>query len=178
MKNHTQSALLLLVFVGLLTLSYFQFSGNRIAYVDSSQLINNYQGMLDARKVYQNNSLNWKANIDTLAGEVKKSIASYEKESGQMTAKERKLSQELIRTKQRQLVNYQKAIEEKAKLEDSKMTNQVLEQINAYLKKYGEEKSYKLILVATEFGNIAYAQEGIDITTEILEGINKEYGGQ
>lgn len=178
MKNHTQTILLVLLTAGLMVLAYFQFSQNDIAYVDSSKLINSYQGMVDARKAYQHNSSTWKANIDTLAADLKKAISRYEKESGQMSEKEKSLSQELIRTKQKQLMDYQKAIEEKAKLEDSKKTGQVLEQVNAYLKKFGAENKYKIILVATEIGNIAYAQEGVDVTEEVLTGLNKEYVGQ
>ncbi len=65
-----------------------------------------------------------------------------------------------------------------AQQEDAKMTGDVITQINAYLKKYGEAKGYKIILAATDYGNLAYADEGLNITKEVLEGLNKEYGGQ
>ncbi|MEM8567076.1 MAG: OmpH family outer membrane protein, partial [Bacteroidota bacterium] len=58
------------------------------------------------------------------------------------------------------------------------MTSQVLEQINAYLKTYGEQNNYRIILAATEYGNVAYAADGLDITEEVLEGLNNEYAGQ
>lgn len=150
----------------------------KIAYVDSSKLINGYQGMIDARKVYQQKASGWKANIDTLTNEVRQQIFTYEKESSRMTAKERSLSQELIRTKQKQLGEYQQAMNTQAQQEDSKMTGDVLVQVNAYLKKYGEAKGYKVILAATEYGNLAYADESLDLTEEVLEGLNKEYIGQ
>jgi outer membrane protein len=164
----------LLVFV-----SYtFFFKSGKIVYVDSNKLINGYQGMLDARKIYQQKATAWKANVDTLASEVQQQIFKYEKESPKMTAKERSLSQELLRTKQSQLTQYQQAMNAQAQQEDSKMTSDVLTQVNAYLKKYGEQKGYTIILAATEYGNLAYADNALDITEEVLAGLNKEYAGQ
>src|SRR5688572_21510852 len=91
----------LLNFAGLIALGIFTYQRSSVVYVDSNKLINNYKGMQDARKVYQQKATSWKANVDTLAQEVQQQIMSYEKESGKMTAKERQLSQELIRTKQK-----------------------------------------------------------------------------
>lgn len=157
---------------------YFFNHKQDIVYVDSVQLVNNYKGMQDARKAYQHKASTWKANIDTLANEVHRQIMNHEKETSKMTARERQLSQELIKTKQNQLVEYQRAMNTQAQQEDSKMTGEVVNQINAYLKKYGKAHGYKIVMAATEYGNIAYAEEGLDITKEVLEGLNKEYTGQ
>ncbi|MBT1686914.1 OmpH family outer membrane protein [Dawidia soli] len=165
--------LLFVIFLGVLF-----FQGQNVVYVDSVKLMNGYKGMQDARAAYQQKAGAWKANIDTLASEVQKQIFTYEKESPRMSAKERQLSQELIRTKQKQFTDYQQAMNTQAQQEDSKMTGEVVTQVNAYLKKYGEANGYKIILAATEYGNIAYADEGLDITEKVLEGLNNEYVGK
>lgn len=167
-------ALLLVISTG----TYFYIHQQNIVYVDSSQLVNGYKGMQVARKAYQQKASTWKANVDTLASEVQKQIMQYEKEVSKMTAKEKQLSQELIKTKQNQLVEYQRAMQTQAQQEDGKMTGDVVSQINAYLKKYGKDHHYKIIMAATQYGNIAYADDGLDITKEVLEGLNKEYDGK
>jgi outer membrane protein len=166
--------LLLLAFIAY----FFFFNNQKLVYVDSAQLVNNYKGMQDARKVYQQKATTWKANIDTLTQEVQRQIMSYEKESIKMTARERQLSQELIKTKQNQLMEYQRAMNTQAQQEDEKMTSDVMTQVNAYLKKYGKAHGYKIIMAATSYGNLAYADENLDITKEVLEGLNREYSGQ
>lgn len=163
-----------LIFLG----TYILASNSQVVYVDSNKLINGYQGMIDARKVYQQKAGGWKANIDTLTNEVKRQIMDYEKESARLTAKERQLSQELIQTKQKQLYDYQQAMNTQARQEDDKMTGEVITQINAFIKKYGEDNGYTVILAATEYGNVAYADESLDITDRVLEGLNKQYKGQ
>jgi outer membrane protein len=165
--------------VVLLVVLYLQLrTPDQIVYVDSTKLLNEYKGMLDARKAYQEKATVWKANIDTLSNEVEDAIKKYEKESSKLSVKERKLSEELIRMKQKQLMEYQQAMNNQAQQEDQKMTGDVLTQVNAYLKKYGEEKGYKIVMAATQYGNIAYADEKLDITKEVLEGLNKQYSGQ
>ena len=166
MKTETMVSRLNLV-VGLLSLFgviflavYVLSIPQKLVYVDSAKLVNEYKGMQDARAAYQKKAVTWKANIDTLTSEVQEQIMNYEKESDKLTAKERKLSEELIRTKQKQLMDYQQAMNAQAKQEDVKMTGEVVQQINAYLKKYGEENGYKIVMAATEYGNIAYADEG------------------
>lgn len=172
-----QFTLTLIAIVAIAVIFYLHFASEKIAYVDSTKLVNSYQGMVDARAMYQQKSAVWKANIDTLASEVQKAIKDYEKEKGKMTAKEKEVTQELIRTKQKQLNDYQKALSEKAALEDNQLTSKVLNEVNAFIKSYGDQYGYKIILVATQYGNIAYAEEGLDITDVILEGLNKEYKG-
>jgi outer membrane protein len=160
-------------------LFFFNFTGrSKVVYVDSARLLSEYKGMQHARAAYQKKAGAWKANIDTLAGDVQRQIFKYEKESPRMTARERELSQELIRTKQKQFAEYQQATSSQAQQEDAKMTREVVTQVNAYLKKYGESHGYTVILAATEYGNLAYADEGLDITKEVLEGLNKQYEGQ
>ncbi len=163
---------------GLLALTYITHQRTSIVYVDSNRLINNYLGMQEARKAYQQKATAWQANIDTLAHEVQQQIMQYEKEKAKMSVKERELSRELIKTKQKQLADYQQALSTQAQQEDARMTGEVVGEINAYLKKYGERKGYTIVMAATEYGNIAYADEHLDITEEVLEGLNKEYSGQ
>lgn len=165
--------------LGLFLIGFFLFINPvQVVFVDSNKLINGYLGMIEARKIYEEKSEKWKANVDTLTSEIQKQILTYEKESGSMSSKERQLSQELIKTRQQQLYDYQKAIGSQAREEDNKMTSEVIAQINAYIKDYGEQKGYTIILAATEYGNIAYANNSLDITEEVLAGLNKQYQGK
>jgi outer membrane protein len=150
----------------------------KIVYVDSAKLLNGYKGMQAARNDFQKKAVSWKANVDTLTKDLQASIMKYERDLSKMTAKEKSLTQELLRTKQKQLADYQQATNTKAQQEDGQMTAQVVAQINAFIKKYGQKKGYRIILAATDYGNIAYAEEGLDITEDILSELNAEYEGK
>jgi outer membrane protein len=169
----------ILALVGVIVIGAVVFTTSiKMVYVDSTKLISEYKGMQDARKNYQQKASVWKANVDTLALEVQQQIMSYEKDHSRLSAKEQKLTEELLRTKQKQLMDFQQAMNAQAQQEDQKMTGEVVRQINSYIKKYGQSHGYNIVMAATQYGNIAYADEGLDITEEVLDGLNKEYSGK
>lgn len=178
MSNKILTSLLLINLIGTLALVYLHFNDTeKVVYIDSTKVINAYHGMAEARKEYQAKVAIWKGNIDTLATEIQQDITKYEKESLKMTVKEKDLTKQLIKNKQQRLAEYQRAINEKAGQEDATATKKVVDEINAYIKGYGQANNYTIVLAATEYGNIAYAKEYLDITDSVIEGLNKKYNG-
>lgn len=179
MTNKLLFPLNFLLLIGIGVLYYLHFlNPTDFVYVDASKLMANYKGMAEAQTIYKNKIVIWEANLDTLRNELHMEVEKYNQELGSFSAKEKELTEELIRTKKKQLADYQAAISEKAKQEDTQMTNHVLGKVNDYIKVYGEQKGYKIIFAATHYGNIAYAEKGIDITDDVLNGLNKEYVGR
>ncbi len=147
----------------------------RIAYVKSNILLNKFEGFVHATKAYEEKSKVWQANIDTLKNEFQAYLARFEAEKSSMTAKERELNEELIKNKQKQLVQYQQGIQQKAQEEDQAMTQKVLNEVNSFLSDYGKRHNYTIIFGATEVGNIVYADEAKDITEDVLKELNQKY---
>ncbi len=177
-RNYTFILLLTngLLVVGLIFSLFFHGpSSSKIAYVQTNKLINEYQGMVTARKSYEQKAMKWQANVDTLASEWKRELDKYRIEKGSMTAKERELTEELITQRQRQLKEYQEAVQKQAEQEDLAMTQKVLDEINMFLTDYGKSKGYEVILSATDMGNIAYAHDGLDLTDEVLNALNENH---
>jgi outer membrane protein len=180
-KLFTSQSIFNILTAGLLLflLGQFFFRNNyKIAYVDSARIFNEYKGYEKAKTAYQTKAVAWQSNIDTLAQEIQHAIKKHEKDLATMSAKEQAMSRELIGAKQKQLTDYQRAIQENARQEDAKLTERVVSEINGFLLKYGKEHQYKLVLIANPSGTIAYAQEGLDITEEVLEALNQEYSGK
>jgi len=150
----------------------------KLAYIDSAKLLNEYEGMKVARQQFQQETQSWKGKVDTLTLEIQQKIKSYEKEVASLSAKEKSLQQELIALKQKQLVDYQKAIQQKYQEKDQAMTVKVLTQVNTFLKVYGEKQGYDMIWATTQAGNIVYAKDVLDITQEVTKALNAQYKGQ
>lgn len=154
---------------------YNQSNTQRLAYIDIAVLMNEYQGMIDARAEYQKKAQTWQMNADTLAKEFETLVSSFEINKNKLSPKEAESQLNLIKAKRDQLRKYQETIQSKSAEEDRKMTDEVRLQINTYLKKYGNSSQYDIILGATELGNILYSKKGKDITQEVIEGLNNSY---
>lgn len=169
----------IIIFCSVLFLLFNHFFKNeKIAYVDSARILNEYKGSTEVKKTFQAKANLWQANVDTLTNAVKASIQQYEKSLATMTPKEQELNKELIKTKEKQLQDYQRAIQQNARDEDGKLTQRIVAEINAYLLKYGKQHHYKMILIANQSGTIAYAREGLDITSAVIEDLNNDYQGK
>lgn len=152
-----------------------QLQKEKIVYIDINVLMAEYEGMKDATKEFEEKSQIWQANVDSLIVDFQNELKVYEKERSKMTKKENELKQELLRNKQQQVGNYQQAIQKQSADEDAKLTQEVVNEVNAYIKTYGKKHHYKMIIGANSSGNMLYAQDGVDITQDVLEGLNKEY---
>jgi|SRR5687768_5722091 len=176
MKLNRSGLLILLLFLSVIFLYLYQFvfSSTRIAYVDSAKLLASYEAMKDARHEYEMKTKAWQANIDTLSFDVQQSIRDYEKTAATGSPKERELARKLIANKQKELTDYQRAIQQNAQQEEGKLNQDVVSQINSFLTGYGKKHNYKIILIAAN-GNIAYADRAMDITEEVIEQLNNNY---
>ena len=175
---NTISIVIALIFsVAIAILFYLHFTKeNRYVYVDAQKLVNGYTGMIDARKEYEQKSLVWKANLDTLRHEAEVKIKEYEATVSKLNPNEKKLMEELIASKQEQFNNYQQIVSENVRKEDQELSAKVLAKVNDFIKRYGREKGYTIIMAATQYGNIIYADDKVNITEEVLVGLNAEYG--
>jgi outer membrane protein len=165
----------ILVILAIATLTWLHFRADKIAYVDTNVLMQKYEGMKKARAEYEVKAKQWQANSDTLMKEFEAELKNYEKERSRMTKKEQELKEELLGNKQQQISKYRQATQMKAKEEEQKLTQTVVNTVNDYINEYGKKHGYKYILGANGSGSLLYAEKKNEITDIILEGLNKEY---
>ena len=134
--------------------------------------------MKDNRQKFQLKVEQWSAKIDTLSTELQLALHDYEENLRGMSAKEKSVTEDLIDIRRKNLADFQKAAQEKAQKEELEMTQSVLDQMNVFIKTYGKENHYKMILSTSQYGNIAYADESLDLTQEVLSALNKKYKGE
>jgi outer membrane protein len=75
-------------------------------------------------------------------------------------------------------------LDKKAMFEDeeAEMVRQsdekIIRQLNSYVKSYGKENNYSVIYGATGNGSIMYGDSSLDLSSTIVEYINKKYYGK
>lgn len=153
-------------------------SKSDLVYVDINKLVEGYDRTAKEREAFNKKTATLKANVDSLMVNWQNELKDYEKERSSMTRKELELKQELLQNKQQQINNYQQAIQKQIQEEDQKMTQTVINDINAYVKEYGKENRYPIIFGAGGNGNIMYAEDASDLTETILEELNANYNGK
>ena len=170
-KITTLSLIIMAVAIAALSILFFAKS-DKVAYIDTSKLMEGSNELQALKKSNEVESKNQKAIADTLIMEFQEELKRHEKELAKMSVKEKQLSSQLLETKRNQIMQYQQSMQQKVQQDEQQKTQGVLVNINKYISEYGKEHSYKIIFATTN-GNIAYADKGLDITEEIIKGINK-----
>ena len=142
-------------------------AGQAIVYVDALKLMSQYAGMTEAQATLAKRTAEYTANLDTLRAEMQTMMAG--------DAHGHKPDKAAIEAKQQTLINYEQAVSQKYKEENEKISAELLGKVNAFIKHYGEQQGYTIIMAATHYGNIAYGDKSLDITDRVLRGLNAEY---
>ena len=87
------------------------------------------------------------------------------------------LMEDSLRNRQIQLNTYSNAVSQNARMEEEKMLEGVLNQVNSFVRKYGEENGFAMVYGTTSDGNILYGEAELDITDDLLTKLNHEYYG-
>ncbi|WP_242446437.1 OmpH family outer membrane protein [Nonlabens agnitus] len=145
--------------------------------MDVNKLLDGYKRTKVVRADFEAKAKTLNANVDSLVADWQKELKVYEKERSSMSAKELELKQELLGNKQQQINSYQQAVQKQIQEEDQKATQTVINDINDYVKQYGKDNGYRIILGASGSGNIMYADEAADLTEEVLVGLNADFEG-
>ncbi|TDN37276.1 OmpH family outer membrane protein [Hymenobacter sp. UV11] len=146
-----------------------------IVYVESSKLLDGYQGMKDARRAFEVKAKGWESQNQALVGSFRTAVEAYQKSAPTLTADQRAAAEQKLQQQQQQGAVEQQKIQQQAQEAEGKLTQTVLESVNKKVEAYGKAHGYKMILIAAPSGTIAYGEKGLDITAPVLTYLNSSY---
>lgn len=146
-----------------------------IAYVNSDSLLKNYSffQQLEKQLIGKRDKLN--VEYQNRAEGLQKEISNFQATAGNMTISQARAVEEDLRKKQQNLMMYQEQLGQQLMQEESKMNAELYDKVSNYLQEYGMTKNLQIVLTYTKGSGVLYANEGLDITDQILEGLNDAY---
>ncbi|MDR1339869.1 MAG: OmpH family outer membrane protein [Prevotellaceae bacterium] len=145
-----------------------------IAYVNFDSIVQNYDYYHDLKREFEQKAKKkdeeFNSKVNTLQAEVMTFKSNYEKmllTHSEAEEQQRRLGQREIDLKE----EYSKIMNQLGE-EEAVMSRKVIDAIQTYVKKYNVDKKYSLILNAA---TIIVGAPSMDITSEILSGLNQEY---
>lgn len=144
----------------------------KFAYVRTAVLIDKYLGTKEAQKKFEKKTEVWQAGADTLKKRFQESLDSLKK----MGIKDLdKASQQKMQQKQMQIENYENSIRQNMQTEEQKAMDGVFKQVNIFIEQYAKDKNIDVVLGTTQQGSLLYGNKSLDITDEVVDGLNKQY---
>ena len=147
-----------------------------IVYVNSDSLLANYEYFKDVRTRLQGKAEAKEKSLRSQAESFQKEVQRFQQQAANMTVQQASATEQRLMQKQQQLQALQQSSGNELMSEESEEMKKIYDQVESYLKKLSEEKGYKMVLTYQR-GNsaILYSDSTRDITTEVVEGLNREY---
>jgi outer membrane protein len=99
----------------------------------------------------------------------------YKSQRGLITRSEAQTTEQELYTKQQNLAKLQQDLTQDLQEKQAVMNRQVINAIMEYLKQNSSQLNYKYVLGTSFGGNILYANDSLDITKNIITGLNQNY---
>ncbi|MFD0931848.1 OmpH family outer membrane protein [Psychroflexus salinarum] len=145
----------------------------KTAYVDNTVLIQDYYKMKSTEARFEKKSQALSDELDSVAGEFQKEVQEFQQGMDRMSTANREKRQNELMQKQQMLQQRQQQKSQMLRQESDQAIDSLISEVKDLVAKYGEERGYAYIFGSNESANIMYAKEGLDITEDVLEELNK-----
>lgn len=149
-----------------------------VAYVNVDSLLENYNYAKDLNEIILKKSENSRASVNQKANSLRTEMQEFQRkiENNAFLTRERaEQEQQRLLQKQQELQELDARLSQELLAEQQKLNEQLRDTVVAQLKVYNKNKGFHIIYSNTMGDNILYAQDGYDITAELLEYLNKNY---
>jgi len=179
----------LLVAVGVLF--YFHFSAGtqettssassinpgdlQVAYIKSDSVLKHYEYLEVNRVQLESKTKKLGEEYRNRAIGLQNEITTYQRNQSNMTLSQVRAVEEDLGKKQQNLQMYQQSLSQQLQEEEAKLREELYDRITTYLKKYGTEKGLQVVLKYDVTSDVLFAGEALDITSDVIKGLNEEY---
>lgn len=151
-------------------------ASEKIVFVNSDSLLTKYDYFKDLKVKFEKKTSDAQKDMQAKGQAFQREVAQYQQSAQTLSADQRKSTEERLARKQQELQTYQQnaggALQNEQATENEKLYDKVAD----YLKIYAKEKGYKMVLTYSK-GNsaILFADESLDVTSEVIKGLNADY---
>lgn len=152
-------------------------SASRIVYVNTDTLLNNYDYYKDVVKEFENKRFAVENELQRKGSSFQNEVALFQRriQAGGMTEDQARTTQQQLAKKEQDIMMYRDNSLNTLGEEQAKKTDELITKIQDFLKKYNKDNRYDMVIGYSKGGGVLYAKEEMDITQEVLKGLNDEY---
>ncbi|MDN5205325.1 OmpH family outer membrane protein [Fulvivirgaceae bacterium BMA10] len=196
MKN-LSIALNVVLLIAVAVLYYLQFSGKsgadqsnqkapastlsgplKIAYINSDSLLKNYDFYKEKSEELNTERDRLKAQYESRAKGLETEIANFQRTVANLTIGQARAIEEDLGKKQQNLLQYQESLSQQLLKKEADINNELYDSVSSFLKEFGKENNLEIVLTYTRGSGVWYANDSLNITQVIVDGLNDRYRNQ
>lgn len=150
-----------------------------IAYVNVDSLLLNYQFAKESNETLLKQQEDSRLDLNVKARQLQGEMAEFQRklENNAFLSRERaEQEQNRLMRKEQDLQQLNATLSQELMEVQQRISEELRDTINAFLKEYNMDKKFEMIISNTANDNILLANEGYDITDEVIAILNERFG--
>ncbi len=179
-----------LLAVALILLYYLHFSSGRenspeaavasvsdfkIAYVNADTLLEHYEYIKASVEIMEAKKQKIESDYRKRAESLKGEFEAYQRNMNNMTIGQVRAVEEDLARKQQNLQLFEQSISQELMNDQARINKELYDRVTAFLKEYGKQRGLMVVLKFDPSSDLLYAHDTLDITQDVLKGLNEAY---
>ena len=151
--------------------------GLKVAYINTDTIMAKYQMAIDMEAALQTYQKNLQKELEAKVSKFQSDYENYLKNGANLTLTQQKQTEQDLTKRQQELPQLEQKMMLDLQERQASDNKKMLDAVYAFIKDYNKKhQNFDVILSKSYIGSpVLYIDEGMDITNEIIEGLNKEY---
>lgn len=153
-------------------------SPESIVYVNSDSLITGYEFYKKSIKEIEVKKNQFAGDIENQATAFQNKVLKAQQNAQAMTMGEIEATKKNLAAEEQRLMQYRDALMQNLANQEREVVEKMNNNIDDFMKRYAEKNGYKMILGYKQGVTAWYIDPKLDITQDVLKGLNEEYKNQ
>lgn len=150
-------------------------SSQGIVYVNSDSLLESYDFYKDQKIQFESEQARIKNELKGESDKLQKDAAVYQQQAIGMTNQERQQKESDLGNRQQRLMERKDVLLGQLDEMQAKASEELYTRLNQYLRTFNQGKNYQFVLGYQKGGGILFANDSLNVTNEVIFGLNKSY---
>ncbi|MCU0438147.1 MAG: OmpH family outer membrane protein [Raineya sp.] len=149
-----------------------------VVYVNTDTLISGYELYKKASKDIQVKGNDFSSDIERQKTAFRDKVLKAEQNARAMTMGEIEAMKKSLAEEEQRIMQYESSLSQNLGNMQKESIDKINKNIDDFIKRYAEKNGYKMVLSYKQGVTAWYADNRLDVTTEVLKGLNEEYNAQ
>ncbi|MFN5170771.1 MAG: OmpH family outer membrane protein [Cyclobacteriaceae bacterium] len=147
----------------------------KVAFINSDSVLKYYDYFKVNRDRLEDKAKKMDNDFRNRAQALQTEFNNYQRNLSGLTIGQAKAIEEDLAKKEQNLQLYRQSLAQDLSNEQAKMNDELYTKVTGFLKIYGQEKGLSVVLKFDQASDVLYAGESIDITKDVIAGLNSAY---
>lgn len=147
----------------------------KVAFVYTDSVINKYDYFKSKSEQLTEKGKKFESDLQGRAKGFEQEVQNFQQTGGNMTVNQQRSKQEELGKKEQNLMTYRDNLMKELSADEAALYSEVFDKVQSFLKNYAQKNELDVILSYTKGGAVWYANDALDLTSSIIDGLNKEY---